>query len=125
MNALLVATFVAHNPERNHSRWSRRAEPVRQRYNLSTVGRCGTPLRRYFGRTPQGNGLEVLVASVLGRERLGCGHGLTELVAADGFDAVSRPPSESLAGFVGVFGLAYPDAPSVKPPDLAGLDRPG
>jgi hypothetical protein len=55
----------------------------------------------------------------------GCGYGLSERVAAGGFNAVSRPPSESLAGFVGVFGSAYPEAASVKPPDLAGLDRPG
>lgn len=66
----------------------------------------GAPLRPYVDRTPQGDGSEVLVASAPGRERLGCGHGLTERVAAGGFDAVSRPPSESLAGFVSLrFGL--------------------
>lgn len=82
-------------------------------------GRAGS---RYVGRTSQGDGSEVLVASALSREGLGCGHGLTERLAADGFDAVSRPPSENLPGFVGVVGSAYR---SVKPTDLAGLDRPG
>jgi hypothetical protein len=121
-NDLLVATFVAHNPERTHRRGSRRAEPVRQRYTLGTVGPGGAPLWRYVGRTSQGDGSEVLIASPLGRERLGCGHGLTELVAADGFDAVSRRPSESLAGFVGIFGSAYPEASS-RPTSLDSTGR--
>jgi hypothetical protein len=103
-------------------RGSRRAEPVRQRYTLGTVGLGWRSVTAVRCRTPQGDGSEVLVASALAPERLGCGHGLTERVAAEGFDAVSRSPSESLAGFVGIFGSASPEAAS-RPTSLDSTGR--
>jgi predicted DNA-binding WGR domain protein len=110
MDDLLVATFEAHNPERNHHRWYR----VRVGRDLfgdwtvyfgyGRVGQTGQSIR-YGG--PSAGPLQQAVRDCLLRRlsaprRLGCGYRLSELMAADGFDVVAWLPTEILAGFVGV-----------------------
>ena len=90
---------------------------------FGTVGWGGAPLRWYVGRTPQGDGSQVLVASAPGRKGLGCGHGLTERVAAGGFDAVSRPVRKSGGIRRSSVRLTPKRQASSRPPSLDSTGR--
>lgn len=108
MDDLLVATFEAHNPERNHHRWYR----VRVGQDLfgdwtvyfgyGRVGQAGQAMR--YGGT-SADLLRSVVRECLSRrlsapQRLGCGYQLKELVAVDGFDVESWLPPKIMAAFV-------------------------
>ncbi|MBX9580285.1 MAG: WGR domain-containing protein [Gemmataceae bacterium] len=107
MDDLLVATFEARNPERNHHRWYR-VRVGRDLFGDWTVyfgyGRVGQAgqARRYGG--PSAAPLQQAVQDRLLRRltaprRLGCGYHLSELVAADGFDVASWLSANVMAQF--------------------------
>lgn len=107
MDDLLVATFEAHNPERNHHRWYR----VRVGKDLfgdwtvcfgyGRVGQAGQT-RRYASNNPD-DLLAVIRACIVRRRsaptRLGCGYRLVHCEAVVGIDPRDWLPAYLMAVF--------------------------
>lgn len=117
MDDLLVATFEAHNPERNHHRWYR-VRVGRDLFGYWTVyfgygrvGQAGQSIR-YGGASAvpfQEAVRDCLLRRLSAPQRLGCEYTLGDLSAADGFDVASWLPQDILARFVVVRRPAAPE----------------